>query len=327
MFPKGTPHKRDTVRTGFSLIELLVSIAIVGILISLLLPAVQSARESARRTQCKNNLRQLSLACANFESTYQQYPSNGWGYLWMGEPDRGTGPQQPGGWIYQILPYLEQTNLAELGTGQPDAERFVTLGDLMQQPLEVVVCPSRPVKMLSPVDPVQAPVNAEFREHAVKTHYAINEGDWISDTGAGPASIAEGDNGTFPWKDLKKVTGVSFQRSRVRTGWITDGMSSTYLLGEKYVSRQGYHSYDDPGFDQSCLSGIDLDLSRWTINPPVPDGDPIGNDVSRQFGSAHSSGCHIALCDGSVRLISYSIDADTHRRLGNRKDGKPVDLP
>ena len=109
---------RPRAGTGFTLIELLAVIAIVGILIALLLPAVQAAREAARRVQCRNHLKQLALGMEHHVVAFGCYPSNGWGFCWIGDPDRGTGIQQPGGWIYNILPYLEQQPLHALGSAQ-----------------------------------------------------------------------------------------------------------------------------------------------------------------------------------------------------------------
>jgi prepilin-type processing-associated H-X9-DG protein len=126
------------------------------------------------------------------------------------------------------------------------------------------------------------------------------------------------------WRDTSLATGICFQRSEVRFAEITDGLSNTYLFGEKYVSRDGYDSAEDPGHDQSLYSGVDWDVNRWGLDPPLPDSDFVD---PRSFGSAHSGACQMAFCDGSVRSVSYSIDAETHRRLGNRRDGLPMEVP
>ena len=101
-------------RSGFTLVELLVVITIIGILVALLLPAVQAAREAARRLQCANNVKQLALAALSHESAITFFPTGGWDKVWLGHPDRGFGKSQPGGWIYNVLPFIEQEALHDL---------------------------------------------------------------------------------------------------------------------------------------------------------------------------------------------------------------------
>ena len=110
---------RSSDRIGFTLVELLVVITIIGVLIALLLPAVQAAREAARIAHCQNNLKQLALGCLSHESATRRFPTNGWGPHWTGDADMGNNWLQPGGWIYNILPYIEQQSLHDMGAGLP----------------------------------------------------------------------------------------------------------------------------------------------------------------------------------------------------------------
>ena len=120
------PTRNAQARKGFTLVESLVVMGVIGILVSLMLPAVQAAREAARRIQCRNNLKQLALGMEHHVLAYGCYPSNGWGFCWIGDPDRGTGTAQPGGWIYNILPYLEQQPLHALGSASKARPRRPT---------------------------------------------------------------------------------------------------------------------------------------------------------------------------------------------------------
>ena len=210
--PSRALARRADVRQGFTLVELLVVIAIIGILVALLLPAIQSAREAARRAQCKNNLRQVALACINHESTHKFFPFGGWSFGWMGDPDQGFGPQQPGGWIYAAAPYMEEQAVFNLGKGLKWADKKVALSKQMEQAVPAFICPSRRSANSQPSRSANDQYcdggkdenlkNAIVPNSLAKTDYAINIGgvrkvdptssplNWGPDDGAGGLSGA-----------------------------------------------------------------------------------------------------------------------------------------
>ena len=144
-------------RRGFTIVELLVIIAVAGILLSLLLPAVQNARSTARRTQCKNNLRQHGIAIQNHISSHGFIPSGGLGAQWLGMSDRGSGRNQPGGWIYSLLPYCEQTVIFQMAP--PYSSSSIATENVIEfscRSLNLFSCPER--RSAAP-----GPANSEFR--------------------------------------------------------------------------------------------------------------------------------------------------------------------
>jgi len=316
-------------REAFTLVELLVVISIIGLLIALLLPAVQSARESARRLQCQNHLKQLGIAMSLHHDAIKHYPTGGWGWSWVGDPDQGTGVNQPGGWVYNLLPYVEQSQLWALGEGEQDvAKKRAQATVVLRTTVEVFNCPSRRGSRLFPHS--DAPMtNAEKTPMAAKSDYAVNAGDIDFGGGRGPSSIAEGIKPSYNWNDFSQATGISYLRSKVSINQIADGTSNTYLIGEKYVSTGASDSNSEPvtdqGDDQSMYIGYDLDTYRWTELGFTPLRDSEKNSPER-FGSTHESGPHLVFADGSVRSISYQVDGEIHRRLGNRQDGLPTDM-
>ena len=136
---------------GFTLVELLVVITIIGMLVGLLLPAVNMAREAGRRTICANNLNQLSTACLGHAQKLNFFPSGGWGSNWVGDPDSGTGANQPGGWIYQILPYMDQDTLHDLGKGGSTTISSSASATRVSTALPVLYCPTRRAGQAYPV--------------------------------------------------------------------------------------------------------------------------------------------------------------------------------
>jgi prepilin-type N-terminal cleavage/methylation domain-containing protein len=349
-------------RSGFTLVELLVVITIIAILIALLLPAVQAAREAARQTQCRNHLKQLALGFLQHESALRRLPTNGWGFAWTGDSNRGNDWRQPGGWIFNILPYIEQQALHDLDSGRASTAPCPQRIQRLSTPLEIFNCPTRRTPGAwaweSSCFPRAPVVNAGVVTAAARADYAANGGDyqetpgtpvdfstlavWTTapiDSDAGPSDITQVENPpgrmTAAARDVfnyiaENNTGVTFCGSMLRMADITDGASNTYMLGEKYLCPDYYLTGADGGDNEDAMMGDNDDIDRFA-DPhagvaPMPDTPGVGQgNYSFMFGSAHVDGFQMAFCDGSVHMMSYSISFETHRRLADRKDGLPID--
>ncbi len=342
-------------------------ITIIGILIALLLPAVQAAREAARQAQCKNNLKQIALACLNHEQIIGRFPCGGWGCAWTGDADRGTSWNQPGGWFYNLLPYIEQPAMHDLGLGMgawnsttPNGGKMAANTLRLSTPVVMVYCPTRRAPIAYPwTGSWNAKIiNANTPSVAGRSDYAINGGDYYTDPGTGgwpsgaygPATVTDVENPDGSGQETstargyfaavaKLATGVEYCGSLIKMADITDGTTNTYLVGEKYLNPDAYANGSDPGDNESCWTGENQDMARWgaasynpavdpnantSYFPPFPDtpGSTLGGWY---FGSAHANGVQMSFCDGSVQMISYTINPETHRRLCNRKDGQTID--
>jgi prepilin-type N-terminal cleavage/methylation domain-containing protein/prepilin-type processing-associated H-X9-DG protein len=330
-------------RAGFSLVELLTVIAIIGLLIQMLLPAIQSAREAARNTACISNVGQLNKAALAFESAQHYFPSSGWGRNWTGDPDRGVGKNQPGGWCYQLLPYIEQQSLYDLGKGESTENKLELNQNRLGTPVNLFICPSRRECKAYPYTPVSVePANFKMPEKVAKTDFAGNGGDINPEHpngNQGPKNFAEVDNGLFDkWHDHKEITGVIFQRSQVRMDDISDGYSNTYLIGEKYRDKRDHYQGEkhDPGDNESAFQGHDAETVRYCYDREDCELPPFRDSfVQTMFshpkpyyawGSRHPNGFNMSFCDGSVRQVSFDIDFKVHCNLGNRRDGEVIDL-
>ncbi|MDO4582579.1 MAG: DUF1559 domain-containing protein [Planctomycetia bacterium] len=323
-------------RQGFTLVELLVVIAIIGMLVGLLLPAVQQAREAARTMQCNNHLRQMGLAVLNYEANQQKFPSAGWHWNFMGDPDRGMGRNQPGGWNFAILPYLEQNAMYQYGSnGKPSEPEKTKLAEVLKIPLPIYHCPSRRTHKVYPAGCVTL-TNADVNVlksgstiYTAKCDYAASYGGLSVDPGSNryyPSSYSEADKANYIWP-TQKATGVIFSCSEVTIGEIYDGTTNTYLIGEKYMNPAVYES-SSASDDNGGYVGADKDHCRTVYKngscTPMQDRMNYGGEDYR-FGSCHAGVFGMAMCDGSVQRISYSINQQTHYNLGVRDDGNVVE--
>lgn len=312
-------------RPGFTLIELLVVIAIIAILIALLVPAVQKVREAAARTQCINHLKQIGIAAHMNHDAQKALPSGGWGWTWVGVPSRGTGPDQPGGWLYNVLPYVEQGSLRDSGTGQTGAAFQASMKTLLATKVTLFNCPTR-----RHGGPYPNAFNYSYRVAdsagttstivptiLARTDYAANAGSQNADEyNGGPANLAAGD--AWAGAPLGTFDGVVYVKSKINFQQITRGTSNTYLVGEKYMNPRNYLSGADPGDNEAMFVGMDNDVNRCSFNPPLQ--DTTGLTDTFRFGSAHSSGFNMLYCDGTVHTITYNIAPAIHKAAGRRFD-------
>jgi len=268
--------KRRRAQTfGMTLIEVLVVIAIIGILIGLLMPAVQMARESARRSSCSNNLRQQAVAVKLHINTHQIFPTGGWGPDWIGDPDAGFGPKQSGGWIYNILPYMEEVSVRNMGKGIPSDQKRDALIQLLETPIGIFNCASRRLPRLYPYTGPATLQNVTPPEKVAKSDYVINRQ-------------------------------VSSERSEVIVSEIqlSVGLSKTILTGEKSLHHSEYNSGTAAGDSLTMYVGDCEDIAREVSGNPTADRSATGTG----YGSPHPGGANFAYCDASVRFIADDVD-------------------
>ncbi len=332
--------KTSVQRTAFTLVELLVVIAIIGILIALLLPAVQAAREAARRMTCANNLRNLGTACHLHLSTNGFFPADGWGSGWTGDADMGFGRAQPGAWTFSVLAYIEQNDVYDMGKGDgqlwPVSDtKKQSLGERDTIPIPIFYCPSRrPAK--------DYPWKKGTRWNAVATdtiarndYVGINGNPTSTTWGGCPQSYNYLNHDSCPWENTTQFNGIIFFRGEIRTRDVADGLSSTFMVGEKWVNIRYYQGNSagttgDAGDDEGLFCSGDTSRSTSFALPPLPD-DNCADLVMRseakwdRLGSAHSSGFNVMFGDGSVRTINYDIEPNVYDALGTRSGGETID--
>ncbi len=331
---------------AFTLVELLVVIAIIGILVSLLLPAIQSAREAARRAQCQNHLKQIGTGFLLHESTHKILPAAGISPWQVGDAQRGYDKTQTGGWMYNILPYIEEQALHDMtDDNDPNITTQQKAAALKMQatPVSIYNCPSRrPARALPYSQPSSwQPVNSDPMTSVVRGDYAANAGDGEGGqkfpkrdasgniTGFEYLLIPKGyaQLSTYVFPNEKDQSGINFLGAEIKASEVVDGMSKVYMVGEKFVNASQYDTDGgaDGGDTHSIYQGFDWDINRWVTNEFPPTQDRANLDSFQTFGGPHAGGWQCVFCDGSVHVVSYDLDIVTNMRLANRFDGQTVE--
>jgi hypothetical protein len=285
----------------------------------------------------------------NHETAHKAFPAGGWGYLWTGDPDMGTGEKQPGGWAFNVLNYLEEGGVAVVGKGLPTAQKSTALVKQKAYPVPVFYCPSRRPPGLSYGNESSVNAGDPPGKYVAKTDYAANGGSFCpTEKNSGdPGNWSKGPDlscltaypncnwDTYPESAVKSLfDGVVRPRLPIRIKQITDGTSKTILVGEKYLHRELYDAADVStcSDNNSPYQGYDWDVIRWANSraglkkdyTPRPDsyGDATAEACTVRFGSAHSTVFQVAMCDGSVDAIPYEISLLTLELRARRNDGQ-----
>lgn len=319
-------------RSAFTLIELLVVIAIIAILIALLLPAVQQAREAARRSTCKNNLKQLGLAIHNYHEAHTVYPPS--------SINRGAGsPNGCSGWgapaisgITLLLPYMDQANvynLYDFDIGQTDPTVNVTA---MNTDISVLVCPTDSNSIVQ--------ITGACYKYASPWQAAQHNGgtNYVFCTGTGTGWTYLGSAGNAP-----DLGGIFLENGKKKIRDVTDGTSNTIAMGEVlWVDHANNAPSNGEGgkpawavgvgtqLGFSSTAGINFDWEQFAGSvgqcrgPNTTSGSSCGGARPAALQSIHVGGCHILLADGAVRFLSENIDQLTLDYLAQRADGEVV---
>ncbi|MFK7770345.1 MAG: DUF1559 domain-containing protein [Mariniblastus sp.] len=336
-------------RKAFTLVELLVVIAIIGILIGMLLPAVQQVREAARRTQCMNNLKQLGLASHNYESAHKHFPTAGLGLNGFGagingpngEPNiRSKAAVENLTWSYQILPFMEQNNLYNLRS------EIGLVPAMYRNAVPAYSCPTRGTRRI--VNNVgdatfygdyASFIMDEFTARILNRDYGFDLDVPRLDPIRGrpnqaadlQAKIWQGaiSRGGYlrAWRPASEL--VRFGDSGFAA--VSDGSSNTLMYAEKHVPADLYTSPNHPTERGGIYAGGYSSARRWLAGP-YPDSRTTSHpnykkfSQNQSFGSAHPGTFSSVFSDGSVQSISMQIDVLGFYKIGHRADGMIVDL-
>lgn len=330
--------QRNQLRRAFTLVELLVVIAIIGVLVALLLPAVQAAREAARRSSCSNNLRQLALALHNHHDVANVLPPGGTYYGNCCTPPTYTN------WAIEILPYMEQTALYQ--QYRQNETNVSTNNNLVgRQRVKTHECPSDTLKgkleapASGPLASGQQWMHGSYRAVSGKGNMVRGHGAWDShEPGLWPNNTMD-----HTYKSFLHAVGTSYNGVNAPSGaWsamggaerfanATDGLSNTLMLGEytsrTTTSRATFWAYTYASYNQSSVGAesrlYGKDYNRCAALPGLY-GDQM---CKRSFNSEHPTGSQWALGDASVRSISFNVDINLLQNMASMAGGETTVVP
>ncbi|MCH2113397.1 MAG: DUF1559 domain-containing protein [Pirellulales bacterium] len=289
---------------AFTLVELLVVIAIIGILVALLLPAVQAAREAARRSQCSNNLKQIGIGVLNYYANHQRFPAAGKDY------PRGccnSTITAHYSWLHKLLPYIEQQNVFDIVSGLEGSELDNANAELYATPISTYACPTR----------------FGYRTEN-RLFVPIQRTDYAACNGMARCQDKEGNDRTINTMLDMSAIFMHPNLGVVRAAHVTDGLSNTLMISEKQIDPDGKSGLGDN--EPYSNAGWDPDILRSAHKLPQQDNEHTLNpNSSYRFGSSHDSGIIAVLADGSVHLISYDINLHVFQNLCRRDDGNPLE--